>query len=453
MDLRFVVVLAVLGLCVLGFVFSGWSPSPPVSSTLPMPTLPPGGGCGECPMLSSPAPGWCVNGTIIPGVVDECGCASPPRCDEGLSVVEANNRFALELYKKLGGGNVFFSPFSVSAALAMTFEGARGGTADEMMAVLHLPADDAARRESFKSLFLGINSVKSGYQLYTANALWPQKDYLFRGEYVQVVREYYGGEVSALDYVGDAEGSRKTINSWVEDKTNDKIRDLIPAGALNQMTRLVLTNAIYFKGTWLKQFNADETSVQDFTVSPGKTVKAEMMRRTGKDAVFNYAETDELQALELLYDGNETSMLILLPKGSISDMEDALTLEKIQAVRSMLHSGQVNVYIPKFRLETQYSLPQKLSALGMRSAFDPGAADFSGMDGSRNLYVSDVIHKAYVDVNEEGTEAAAATAVIVALTSVRPQTVFNADHPFVFVIQDRKSGNILFMGRLENPVQ
>jgi serpin B len=368
------------------------------------------------------------------------------------SVVESNNRFALDLYRQWAGdgGNVFYSPWSISTALAMTYEGARGQTASEMQDVLHIPDDDT-RRNAFRSMQERMNSEGKDYELNTANALWPQIDYPFLPEYMGVVRDYYGGEATELDYKTKTEESRQTINTWVEDKTKDKIKNLIPPGVLNPMTRLVLTNAIYFKGTWVLEFDPDDTRDSDFRVTPEKTVKAEMMALTGDDAEFRYAETDDVQVLELPYEGEELSMLVILPKADdLAKVEEDLSLETLNRWRGSMYKQQVNVYIPKFKLETKYMMAESLKEMGMPTAFS-AAADFSGMDGSRYLFISQVIHQAYVDVNEEGTEAAAATAVVMERLSISPTTVFRADHPFIFIIQERESGNILFMGKVADP--
>ena len=373
------------------------------------------------------------------------------------SVVAANNQFALDLYSKYksNDGNVFFSPYSISTALAMTYEGARGQTADEMQSVLHFPKDDQTRRNDFAAIYAQINRKDKNYTLSTANALWAQKDYYFLPDYLDITGKYYGGNVTNLDYVKETEKSRLTINSWVENQTNNKIKDLIPQGEIDASTRLVLTNAVYFKGTWVKQFDKNNTHEQDFRVSPGTTVKAQMMSLIGEDAVFNYTETDQAQILELPYAGNELSMLILLPKGDdINSLEESLSAENLAAWKNGMSEENVNVYLPKYKFETKYSMTDTLKEMGMPTAFS-GEADFSGMTGKKDLFISDVIHQAYVEVNEEGTEAAAATAVIMANTAVSPTNTktFNADHPFVFLIQDKTTGAILFMGRVNNPTK
>ena len=379
------------------------------------------------------------------------GSGSTP---EGVkAVADANNEFALDLYSQFkgDGGNIFYSPYSISVALAMTSEGARDQTAEEMQSVLHFPADVSVRRPNFASIYNEINKRDKSYLLSTGNALWAQKDYNFLDDYMDVVLKYYGGNVTNLDFVGDAEGSRQMINSWIEEQTNDKIKDLIPAGVLGAYTRLVLTNAIYFKGTWVKQFEKEDTREEDFTIGGGETVKVDMMVLTGEEARFNYTETDEIQVLEMPYDGNELSMLVILPKGDTLDVvEDSLTAEKLDGWRDSLTTQNVRVYFPKFKFETKYFMVETLSAMGMPTAFTSNA-DFSGMDGTRNLFIQSVIHQAFVEVNEEGTEAAAATAIVMAMSAVSQDKVFRADHPFIFIIQQRETRNILFMGRVDNP--
>ncbi len=375
-----------------------------------------------------------------------------------MKTVEANNRFALDFYKRYSPSetNIFFSPYSISAALAMTYEGAGGKTAEEMAKVFYFPLDEQSRRQGYMALFREINRKDKKYKLSTANALWAQKYYSFLREYFDVVGQYYGGSVKNMDFKTLAEESRKEINRWVEKETNDKIKDIIPSGVINALTKLILTNAVYFRGEWIKQFDAKKTLEQDFMVSGGKTVKVPIMERTGDEAVFPYSEDIMAQVLEMPYSGDDLSMLVLLPKdGDMKRMENALSLKKLQEWQNALKKQRVEVFFPKFKLETKYSMSGDLAAMGMPSAFS-GSADFSGMTGRRDLCISDVIHKAYVEVNEEGTEAAAATAVIMKLTAMPspsiPVPVFRADRPFIFIIRQKATGNILFMGRVRNPL-
>ncbi|UCC97649.1 MAG: serpin family protein [Phycisphaerales bacterium] len=386
------------------------------------------------------------------------------------SIVEANNRFALELYVRLRsqGGNLFFSPYSVSTALAMTHAGARGRTASQMAQVLHFPteANDTSEvapvvldRRQFASAFgeiikdLNNRGQKGGYTLTVANALWGQKEYGFLREFLELIDSSYGGRLNEVDFIGAAEASRKTINAWVEKQTKEKIRNLIPRGLLDSMTRLVLTNAIYFKGNWARQFKEDQTEDAAFILADGRKIETAMMNQT---AEFGYMETETLQGLELPYVDRELSMIILLPRESdgLGELEEALNQENLSQWLTRLYRREVVVSVPKFKATSQFSLASVLASMGMKDAFT-SEADFSGINGRRDLFISAVIHKAYVDVNEEGTEAAAATGVTMKLTSIGPSRtpVFRADHPFLFLIRDNRSGSILFIGRVANPTK
>jgi serpin B len=396
---------------------------------------------------------------FLSGCTNTSEISSPIKADdsgatvEGVnSVINANNQFALDLYLKLEDeeGNIFFSPYSIFVALAMTYEGARGKTAEEMQSVFHFPEDENIRRPSFAKIYNLVNKKNKKYELHTANALWAQKDYKFLDEYINAIKKYYVGEVTNVDFAKATENARLSINKWVEEQTNDKIKDLIPPGVLNALTRLVLTNAIYFKGLWVKQFDKKETREEDFRVSPEKTVKVPMMSIIGEE--FNYYETEKLQIIELLYEGEDLSMLIIIPKeNDLKSLEESLSLEKLSELRSNLSEQQVDVYIPKFKFETKYFMVKTLKEMGMPTAFSMDA-DFSGMDGTKDLFIANVIHQAFVDVNEEGTEAAAAAGVVMELKAVMP-TVFRADHPFIFMIQERETNNILFLGRVIDPTQ
>ncbi len=382
------------------------------------------------------------------------GCSAPlPRADDSAAtsekvglVVSANNQFAFELFSRLGNDNVFFSPYSISTALAMTYEGAKGKTAEEMQSVFHFP-EESVRRPAFAKIYNDLNRKDKKYALNTANALWAQKDFSFLPDYMGVVERYYGGKVTNLDFANAAEQSRVAINDWVEEQTNDKIKDLLPASppVINPLTRLVLTNAIYFKGDWLFQFDKRKTQEADFKVSQDKVVKVQMMGLSDKE--FNYADMGDLQAVELPYSGKELSMLVLLPD-DINSFN--LSPEYLKMLKNNMYKTEISVFLPRFKLETKYFLKDKLMELGMPTAFSMDA-DFSGMTGTDDLFISSVIHQAFVEVNEEGTEAAAATAVIMELKAAMP-TMFRADHPFIFLIQD-KNGNILFMGRVVDPTK
>lgn len=373
-------------------------------------------------------------------------------------LVNLNNQFALEMYSEINeeGKNLFFSPWSISSALAMTFEGAKGQTREEMKNTLHFQENDLDRRSSFAGLYNTINSGNKEYELNTANALWAQKDYPFLEEFINSNKKYYSAEVTNMDFVSKPEESRKEINKWVEEKTNDKIKDLIPQGMINSITRLVLTNAIYFKGDWKLKFDKTKTKKEEFKVNENTTVQADMMSLKEEKDDFKYTENELLQIIELPYKGENLSMIVLLPKKNLSEIEEQLSVEKLNSWKQSMHEREVFVYLPKFKFETKYFIAENLSKMGMPTAFSDSSADFTGMFDStkttENLFISQVIHQAFVQVDEEGTEAAAATAVIMEATSAMPDYIeFRADHPFIFIIQENSTGSILFMGKVTDP--
>ena len=380
------------------------------------------------------------------------------------SVVDANNMFAFDIYKKLASensedDNLFLSPFSISSAFALTYEGAKGETADQIGSVFYFPENIDTLRNGYLDVNTGINAGDPEYDLEVANALWAEETYQFLEDYINTAETYYSAETTNLDFINQPEESRVTINDWVAEKTNNKIEDLIPEGMIDSLTRLVITNAIYFKGTWVLQFDENMTAEADFTTPSGEIVTVDMMKRTDDDAIYGYAETDDLQVLEMPYEnetGKKLSMIVLLSKeNDLQEAEDALNEGEFEEIVGSIESQQVKVYFPKFKLETEYLLSDTLIDMGMPAAFT-SAADFSGMDGTTGLYISDVVHKAFIEVNEEGTEAAAATAVVFAKgMSPEEETipVFRADHPFIFMIQDDETGNILFIGRISNPAE
>ena len=371
------------------------------------------------------------------------------------AVAKANNGFGLDLYGKLSKkeGNLFFSPHSISVALAMTWAGARGETAEQMRAMLRLPERREAVHTAYSHLLDELNEATNaeGCRLEVANALWGQKGYGFLQGYLRLVETNYDAGLEQVDFRNATEKAREQINRWVEKKTNDKIEDLIPRGALNALTRLVLTNAIYFKGLWDMPFKPEQTEDRDFWVSADEKKSVPTMHNKKR---FGYAETDDCQLIELPYEGDELSMIVALPRerDGLGEMEKALTQEKLNEWFDGLRRREVDVYLPRFKFTSEFGLRSMLESLGMKDAFLPDEADFSGMNGKRDLFVTAVLHKAYVDVNEEGTEAAAATGVIVGTTSVPLQpAVFRADHPFLFFIRHRPTGTVLFMGRVAEP--
>jgi len=370
------------------------------------------------------------------------------------SVAEANNRFAIDFYKeitKTEEGNVLFSPWSLESALSMTYEGARGRTAEEMQSVLHVPEDADVRRPAFARLMNLLNPSGKQYILATANALWAREDFPFLNEYLDAMTAHYLARIENMDF-NDAERSSQIINAWVEERTYGRIKDLISPDVLRlAATQLVLTNAVYFKGNWATQFEEGKTQEADFTVSPGDVVKAQMMTMYGKR--FNYTEAAGVQIVELPYEGGDLSMVILLPNGSIDELEASLDNDMLNEWLSRLYEPEISTLsIPKLKFETKYSLNDALSAMGMPTAFSSDA-DLSGMDGLGGLFISAVIHQTFLVVNEEGTEAAAATAVVGTVEFEPIPLLFIADHPFIFLIRENDTGLILFMGRVMDPTK
>lgn len=423
-----------------------------------------------------------------------CPAIDPPPSDEARKLAAGVNAFALDLQNKLADekGNLFFSPLSVSAALAMTSAGARGDTLKQMEKVLHLPKDP---HPAYGELLGRFN--KSGgpatrqprrYEFSVANAIWAQKDYEWHKAFAELTKAHYGTGLEEIDF-GESEAARKRINDWVGKETREKIKDLIPAGVISSLTRMVLANAVYFKSDWRTKFDPKQTKELPFTTADGATAKAPLMTVASE---FRYAEFDlaellagqsprekvlpesgddlerlqlpiaylrehAVQALEMPYAGGDLSMLVYLPRDPRS----------IRAVAALLTPGhfsprtdtvnwserKVNVTLPRFKVESKYTLNDALSGLGMKDAF--GAADFTGMSPrGRDLFISKVLHKAFVEVNEEGSEAAAATGVVIKeRVSSRPEepATFRADRPFVYAIRDNGTGAVLFLGRYDGP--
>lgn len=373
-------------------------------------------------------------------------------------VIGANKQFALDLFsliKNKERGNIFYSPYSITSTLMMAFEGAEGKTAEEIKDVLHFPADVKNLREEYKNVYSDLNKAKE-YKLQTANALWAQTDYPFSDAYISIIKDYYYGYAQNLNFITDPENSRITINKWVEDKTSGKIVNLIQSGSLGPETRLVLTNAIYFKANWTDQFDPDATLKQRFNLNSGSYILAKMMHKT---SMYNYSEDNEVQVLELPYTGNELSMIIILPK-NMSYLESNFDSTHFEAWKSSMSFNRVAVSLPRFKYETKYFISEELKKMGMPTAFDPKRADFGGMLSSQSntepLYISSVVHQTFIEVAEYGTEAAAATGITVSGSGPpdkKELKIFNADHPFIFLIQQKTTGNILFVGRLNEPTQ
>ncbi len=411
-----------------------------------------------------------VSGVAAPG---EMGSESDIR-----AFVTGNTAFAFDLYARLkdlqdvrvAGGNLFFSPYSISTALAMTACGARGETLTQMTSVLHFPAEatamgaDSAAKEDASAVMafgqlqnrLQAEAEQGGCQLHIANALWGQKGYYFLESFLLQTKVAYGAGFNEVDF-RQTEQARQIINAWVEKQTRDRIKDLIPRRVLDPLTTLVLTNAIYFKGDWAVQFKEENTSLADFFLAPAAAgaepnqVQVPMMYQKG---TFAYAESEEAQILSLPYKGKGLSMVVFLPKAdsSLASFESGLDAERLESDLARLREREVEVYLPKFKMTCgTLALGKTLIAMGMKNAFDPDVADFSGMDGTRRLFIGAVLHKAFVEVNEEGTEAAAATAVIMVRSAAQMNPVFRADRPFLFLIRENQTGSILFMGRMMDP--
>jgi len=373
-------------------------------------------------------------------------------------LVQNNSTFAMALYQKLcesEKGNVFCSPYSISTALAMTYAGARGNTEKEMAETLRFSLAQERLHPAFAQVESTLHDVqKSGdVKLSVANSLWPERSYVFRDDYMGLILKYYGVSITPLNYVQEPSASRITINKWVEEKTQSKITDILQPPDIDDLTRLVLVNAIYFKGSWKRQFNAEKTKEIPFHLSPQKSIQVPMMTQ---EENFRHADLEFFDMLELPYAGGGLSMLVMLPKthDNLTQLEASLSVENLKLWQERLGMKKVVVSLPKFKTTCRFGLNETLKAMGMIEAFNVRKADFSGMDKDNGLYISAVIHKAFVDVNEEGTEAAAATAVVMTLRSIPPPPViFCVDRPFVFLIQENTTGSILFMGRVINPTE
>ena len=408
----------------------------------------------------------CVTQPVTPQVSQEVlsnkqRITSPDASQADVSAVaDGNNTFAFDAYQQIKGDeNVFFSPYTISLALAMTYAGARGDTAQQMANTLHYTLPQELLHPAFNSLDIELSQRgqgakgkdDKGFRLNIVNALWGQKGFTFLQEFLDTLAENYGAGIRLLDFMNAPEPARVTINDWVSDQTEGKIKDLIPPGAINAMTRLVLTNAIYFNAAWQNPFTKDLTIDGAFHLLNGGEVTVPLMHKT---ASFGYAEGTDYQAVELPYDGRELSMVILLPQpGRFTAFESSLDSTKVDGIIRDLNMRRVGLAMPKYEFTSDFSLKKALTALGMPVAFS-GGADFSGMDGQRDLYISDVIHKAFVSVDEAGTEAAAATAVAMVTTSLPLDVVsMTVDRPFIFLIRDIQTGTILFVGRVLDPTK
>ncbi|CAD5935634.1 Serpin B6 [Planktothrix tepida] len=363
-----------------------------------------------------------------------------------------NHDFALNFYQTLQGteGNLFFSPYSICTAFAMTYAGARGQTEQQIAQVFGF-----SQGEDFHAAFSGLERpLKAGQQsndvlFLSANSLFPQIKYPFLESFLALLEKYYQVKITPVDYYNDFQAARNTINQWVAEQTQHKINELIPPNALTELTRLVLVNAVYFKGSWANPFDRDGTETKPFWLTSDREIPVPMMNITGQ---FNYAQTEEVQVLELPYRGNNFSMMILLPRerNGLMELEKNLSLNNLYQWIQPMYTQQVEVSLPRFEINFKSELSNTLAQMGVTDAFDENKANFSGMDGREHwLYIKNVFHQACIEVNEEGSEATAATAVQIEARCLPPS--FNANHPFIFLISENNTGNIVFLGRLVNP--
>lgn len=380
--------------------------------------------------------------------------------EEAMDVLaEGNTRFANDLYVHLAGQHAdrdfVFSPFSISTALSMTYLGAAEATAAEMRDTLHFRLPGDLHHETFAEVLRPLRTPDDeSWELALANRLWGQEGFDFLDGYLGRSERWYGAALETLDFENDAEGARQAINAWVEEQTRELIRNLIPQGMLGRDTRLVLTNAVYLKAKWTRPFRESETRDMPFTKADGSEIDVPFMTQSAR---FTHAQWGDWQLLDMPYRGGELAMTILLPRreGALPELEGSLDLgASLAALEEEGRTQMVQLALPKFRAEQTLSLGETLRALGIETAFT-NAADFSAMTGRRDLFLSDAVHKAFIDVDEEGTEAAAATAVIMDVKSlaVDPEDPvrFVADHPFIYAVRHIPTNSLLFLGRVMEP--
>ncbi|OGR45543.1 MAG: hypothetical protein A2X35_04115 [Elusimicrobia bacterium GWA2_61_42] len=374
--------------------------------------------------------------------------------ETALTPAARSNAIAFKFYAKeaVKPGNQFFSPYSLHTAFAMAYEGAKGPTAREIAAVFSFPPEQDKLRSGLGALGKELKQAARGAAFSQANSFWAQEGYRFLPAYTGLLTKHYNAEARSANFKTAPEVSRRAVNAWTEERTKGKIKDLFKEGTFTPLTRLVLVNAVYFKGSWVQPFAKAMTGEAEFTKTDGQKIKVQMMTFSGTQTL-QYGETGAFQLLRLPYSGGGLSMLLALPKDG-KKLEDAakdLDPAALEEMRAALAEQKVKVFLPRFTFSAGYDLNAALAALGMPLAFTD-AADFSGMDGTRSLYIQRAVHKAFVEVNEEGTEAAAATGIAVGLKSANfGFTLFRADRPFLFFIEDSKSGLLLFMGKMEDP--
>lgn len=370
-----------------------------------------------------------------------------------ITIEQSNNLFAFDVYENYkDNDNVFISPYSLSSALTMTYEGASGATAQEMRAVLHLSGNkDKVRHESLE-VYNRLNRPGKLYELNTSNALWLDSNFDIVEDYMSLLTDYYTADVVNLDFVNQAELARLTINKWVEERTNNKIKDLIARGEVTPATKLILTNAIYFKAKWETPFQNDSTKLKPFWVSEDNDIDVQMMHNTD---YFKYGENEELKIIELDYQ-SELSMIIILPKNNVQAIEQQFSLANLAKWKGIMKHETVSLSLPRFKLEGTYDMKDCLMTLGVKNAFYSSSAEFNRISLLKGLFISKVVHRTFIEVAELGTEAAAVTGIYMPYTSDGSSKQelfkeFNANHPFLFIIQEKENGNILFMGKVTSP--
>lgn len=390
---------------------------------------------------------------------------SPQATDEEIAeLVSGNAAFTFDLYHeilKYNDGNIFYSPYSISLALAMTYAGARGETGEQMAETLHYTLPQNKLHPAFNTLDLILASrgepdewsESDGFKLNIANSLWGQTGYKFMDEFLNLLGTNYGAGIKLVDFTGNPDASRIKINEWVEDQTEDRIKNLLSPGTVDALTRLILVNAIYFNAAWAHPFKERNTEDDFFYPLEGDAMMVPMMTQ---EESFRVNIGDNYKAILIQYDGRKLSMAVIIPdEGKFAEIENSIDADFVATVLNGMSSYEVILTMPKFTYESGFGLRETLSAMGMQVAFDPMGADFSGMDGTRSLFIYNVIHKAFIKVDEEGTEAAAATAVMMELTMApeeEPEPIeIRIDRPFIFLIRDNQTGAILFVGRVVNP--
>jgi serpin B len=374
-----------------------------------------------------------------------------PLTDDVRAIARGNNQFAVDIYRGLTaakpGENVLVSPLSISTALAMTYAGARRETAEQMAGALHFTLPEDRLHAAFGDLLADLGATRQGYELGIANRLFGQEGFGFEQPFLATLESAYAAPLEQLNFTGDPEGSREHINNWVAEKTSDRIKDLLPRGSIDDGTRLALTNAVYFNGDWKHQFKKEATRQAPFYFSDGGQTQASLMHQK---RVFNYGRFGDVQMLEMPYLGDDLSMVVMLPDAvsGLEALEALLSADVLDTRFAAMDEREVEVYLPKFTFKSSFELPGALQSLGITDLFIEGIADLTGM-ADAGLFITGAFHETFIDVNEEGTEAAGATGIIGGVTSVPPPPpVFRADHPFLFALRDRHTGSLMFVGRV-----